>query len=208
MPEIKTEQLLLIAGFILPGAISMYVYGLKVPQKEFELKDRIAEAICFSLVNFLIVWLPVKQALASGLGQACPVVAWLVVIVGFVATPVVWPFALVWLLQKAEKRGWVALRAKTAGDDFFGRQRTECWLQVELPDGRIIGGRFGRSSFASSWPDPGHLFMEGVWRVDEDGYFVEPIPGNGGVLLRPTDYKLLRVYKGMSPDEQEVSRHG
>lgn len=30
MPEIKPEQLLLIAGFILPGAISMYVYGLVV----------------------------------------------------------------------------------------------------------------------------------------------------------------------------------
>jgi hypothetical protein len=55
LPELKIEQLVLIAGFILPGAISMYVYGLKVPQKEFELKDRIAEAICFSLVNFLII---------------------------------------------------------------------------------------------------------------------------------------------------------
>ncbi len=74
MPELKIEQLLLIAGFVLPGAISMYVNGLKVPQKEFELKDRIAEAICFSLVNFLIVWLPVRQGLASGMAQAYPVV--------------------------------------------------------------------------------------------------------------------------------------
>jgi hypothetical protein len=165
VPELKIDQLLLIAGFILPGAISMYVYGLKVPQKEFELKDRIAEAICFSLVNFLIVWLPLKEALASGLGQAYPVVAWVVLIVGFVVVPVVWPFLVVWLLQKAEKGGWITVRAHTAWDDFFGRQRTECWLQVELADGRVIGGRFGRSSFASSWPDPGHLFMEEVWRV-------------------------------------------
>ncbi len=179
----------------------MYVYGLKVPQKEFDLKDRIAEAICFSLVNFLIVWLPVKQALVSGMAQAYPVVAWLVLILGFVVVPVFWPFVVVWLLQKGEKRGWIAVRARTAWDDFFGRQDTECWLQVELTDGRVIGGRFGRSSFASSWPEPGHLFMEEVWLVDENGYFVEPLPGSAGILLRPADYKLLRVYQGLPADE-------
>ena len=37
MPEIKPEHLLLIVGFVLPGAISMFVYGLKVPQMEFAL---------------------------------------------------------------------------------------------------------------------------------------------------------------------------
>lgn len=208
MPELKIEQLLLIAGFILPGAISMYVYGLKVPQKEFDLKDRIAEAICYSLVNFLIVWLPVKQALASGMGQAYPVVMWLVLILGFVAVPVLWPLIVVWLLQQAEKRGWIAVRARTAWDDFFGRQRTECWLKVEMADNRVIGGRFGRSSFASSWPDPGHLFMEEVWQLDEDGYFFEAEPRSAGILLRPADYKLIRIYKGLPADEQEVAQHG
>jgi Family of unknown function (DUF6338) len=207
VPELKIEQLLLIAGFILPGAISMYVYGLKVPQKEFELKDRIAEAICFSLVNFFIVWLPVQQALASGLASAYPVISWIVLILGFVIVPVMWPFIVVWLLQRAEKHGWIAVRARTAWDDFFGRQETECWLQVELADGRVIGGRFGRRSFASSWPDPGHLFVEEVWRVDEDGYFVDPLPGGAGILLRPADYKMVRTYQGIPANEQEVTPH-
>jgi hypothetical protein len=201
VPELKIEQLLLIAGFILPGAISMFVYGLKVPQKEFELKDRIAEAICFSLVNFLIVWLPVQHALASGMVHAYPIVSWAVLILGFLVAPVFWPFALVRLLQEAERHDWIAVRARTAWDDFFGRQRTECWLQVELTDGRIIGGRFGHKSFASSWPDPGHLFMEEVWRVDEEGYFADPLPGSAGILLRPTDYKLVRAYQGVPADE-------
>ncbi|HUN41446.1 MAG TPA: DUF6338 family protein [Acetobacteraceae bacterium] len=202
MPELKIEQLLLITGFVLPGAISMYVYGLKVPQKEFELKDRIAEAMCFSLVNFLIVWLPVERVLSSGAVRNYPIVTWVVLIIGFVIAPVFWPFCLVWLLEAAETRGWIAVRAKTACDDFFGRQRTECWLQVELTDGRVVGGRFGHNSFASSWPDPGHLFMEEVWQVTEEGYFAEPLLGSAGMLLRPSDYKLIRVYEGGSPDEQ------
>jgi Family of unknown function (DUF6338) len=207
VPELKIEQLLLIAGFILPGAISMYVYGLKVPQKEFELKDRIAEAICFSLVNFLIVWLPVQRSLASGLASAYPVISWIVLILSFIIVPVLWPFIVVWVLQRAERHGWIAVRARTAWDDFFGRQETECWLQVELAEGRVIGGRFGRRSFASSWPDPGHLFMEEVWRVDEDGYFVDPLPGSAGILLRPADYKMVRTYQGLPANEKEVIPH-
>ncbi len=195
MPELKIEQLLLVAGFILPGAISMYVYGLKVPQKEFELKDRVAEAICFSLVNFMIVWLPVQHTLGVGIATA-PVVTWAVLIIGFVAAPVLWPFALIWLLQAAELRGLIHIRAKTAWDDFFGRQKTECWVQVELIDGGVVGGRFGRNSYASSWPDPGHLFIEELWQIDDDGYFSEPSPGSAGLLLRPADYKLVRVYQG------------
>ena len=204
MPELKTEQLVLIVGFILPGAISMYVYGLKVPQKEFDLKDRIAEAICFSLLNFMIVWLPIRAALTSGAAITHPIIVWLVLFLSFVIVPVAWPLILVRLLRFAEQRGWIAVRARTAWDDFFGRQKTECWLQVQLMDDSVIGGRFGSESFASSWPDPGHLFMQEVWRLD-DGYFVEPLPQSAGILLRPADYKLVRVYKGVPEDQQEVT---
>jgi Family of unknown function (DUF6338) len=152
LPDLKIEQLLLIAGFILPGALSMYVYGLKVPQKEFDLKDRIGEAICFSLINFMIVWLPIHQAFAAGIPPNL-FVTWVVLIIGFVVAPVFWPFLLVWLLQRAEEHGWIAVRAKTAWDDFFGKQDTECWLQVELADGRVIGGD-GSAGNRSQAPGP------------------------------------------------------
>ena len=196
MPEIKPEELLLFAGFVLPGAISMYVYGLKVPQREFELKDRIVEAICFSLLNFVIVWVPIRAILGHGGLARHGLAGWLVLVVAFIVLPAAWPFVLVWLLRFAEGRGWIAVRARTAWDDFFGRQRTGCWIQVELNDGRLVGGRFGRNSYASAYPDPGHLALEELWTVDSDGYFVEPWPGQAGLILRPSDYRLVRVYGG------------
>jgi hypothetical protein len=50
--------------------------------------------------------------------------------------------------------------------------------------------------------------MEEVWRVDEEGYFVDPLPGGAGILLRPADYKLVRTYQGVPANEQEVTSHG
>ena len=197
MPEITPDQLLLFAGFILPGAISMYVYGLKVPQREFELKDRIVEAICFSMLNFVVVWLPIQWVSAGERTGGRGAILWGLALLGFIVLPALWPIVLVRLLQVAERHDWIAVRAKTAWDDFFSRQRLECWLQVELSDGRVLGGRYGKKSFASSWPDPGHLFVEEVWGVDGEGYFTERVPGTAGVLLRPNDYKLIRVYEGV-----------
>jgi hypothetical protein len=67
------------------------------------------------LLNFFIVWLPVRQALASGTAQAYPGISWIVLILAFVVIPVAWPFAVVWLLQRAEKHGWIAVRAGPHG---------------------------------------------------------------------------------------------
>lgn len=188
------QRLALVAGFVLPGAISMYVYGLKVPQKEFELKNRIAEAICFSLLNFIVVGLPVPSALALPLVRDWFVLRWLVMVIAFILVPIVWPFIVVAILQFAERRRWIRVRANTAWDDFFGRQTAGCWIQVVLNDDKVIGGRYGSTSFASSWPDPGHLYLQELWAVDTYGNFQYRAIGKPGVLLRPSDYKLLRVY--------------
>jgi hypothetical protein len=193
MPEIKPDQLILIAGFVLPGAISMYIYGFKVPQKDFRLQERIAEAICFSLLNFIIIWIPVRAALVSPKIVERFWAEWLI-LVAVVCAPAVWPFVLVSLLRWAERKSWISVRAHTAWDDFFSRQRNGFWLQVELNDGRVLGGRFGDRSYASAYPDPGHLLIEELWRVDDEGDFTERWPGNAGLLLRPSDYRLVRVY--------------
>ncbi len=192
MPELKIEQLYLIAWFVLPGAISMFMYGLRYPQKEFRLQEKIVEAICFSLVNFILVGYPLF--LFVGL-SVTSVYFWLCSLVAMLFTPVLWVLLFIWIMRIIERRGWILPRAKTAWDDFFAVKR-ECWIQVEMSDGRLIGGIFSGKSFASSYPDPGHLYIEELWTVDAEGIFVKPWPGGAGVLLRPTDYKLIRVYTG------------
>jgi hypothetical protein len=200
VPEIKPEQLLLIAGFILPGAISIFIYGLKVPQREFALKDRIVEAICFSMLNFVVVWPLLQAMLGQPSVQARFWLEWLLVFCGFVIAPAAWPFLLVRLLRLAERRGWIAVRARTAWDDFFSRQQRGFWIQVELTDGRLVGGRFDMRSYASAYPEPGHLYIEELWNIDRGGYFITKMVGGPGVLLRPTGYRLVRVFVGVGDE--------
>ncbi|MEE8213239.1 MAG: DUF6338 family protein, partial [Alphaproteobacteria bacterium] len=76
MPGLKIEYLLLFAGFVLPGAISMYVYGLKVPQESHLLRDKVLEAICFSLLNFAILFWPISLLFGDSFVLEKPLAAW------------------------------------------------------------------------------------------------------------------------------------
>lgn len=56
---LKLEYVLAFATFILPGFIIMKIIKLKVPNKDFLLKDMLFEAFAYSLLNIAISgWIP------------------------------------------------------------------------------------------------------------------------------------------------------
>ena len=195
MPELDFKYLIAFAGFVLPGAISMYVYGLKVPQREHQLKDKVLEAICFSLLNFIFLIGLIQFLFHPNFIFEHPIHSWIIVLASFVLAPIVWPFLLVWLLRKAAHFRWIGVRPSTAWDDFFSKQQG-CWVQVVLNDAARVGGRFDQASYASAFPDPGHIYIEEIWNISDDGRFVDKVDGAPGIILRPTDYKYVLVFAG------------
>ncbi len=193
MPDLKIEYLILFAGFVLPGAISMYVYSLKVPQRDEKLKDKIAESICFSILNFIIMIIPIKLAFDLGFSNQYFIKSYILLILSFVVVPAIWPYALIRLLRCLENLGWIAPRAKTSWDFVFEKE-VGCWMQVVMKDGHRIGGRFDVDSYATAYPDTGHLYIEELWELDDEGTFHRPFPGRPGIILRPDDYEYVLIY--------------
>ena len=196
MPELKIEYLIVFALFVLPGAISMYFFDLLVAYKERLLKDRVLEAICFSLVNFAFCLWPIQLLFRNGFVDSTPFVAWLLALATLVVAPAVWPFAAHHGLRLAERKGLISPQSPTAWDDFFDSNRSGLWVQVILADGRVVGGVFGQQSFASSHPQPGHIYVQELWEIDPQGHFVRPENGRPGILLRPGDYRYVKVFSG------------
>jgi hypothetical protein len=191
---VNTLQYLLFFGaFVVPGAVSIWVYSFLVPQEIRGLSGRIADAVAFSIVNFVLLFPLIFYALSVPIIESSPWQAWLLVVACFLIAPLIWPFFLVGLLERAERRGLIRVRARTAWDDFFARNPQGCWMIVELADGGTIGGRFSEDSYASAYPQSGHLFIEELWTVDEAGRFGEPLPGKTGAILRPEDYRYVKV---------------
>lgn len=193
MPELTISNLLLFAAFVVPGAVSLQVYRLKVSLPDHALKDNLLEAIVFSIVNFAILWFFIDYATNEKNIRENPLISYLILLLSFFVAPIIWPFILVAALRKMEKLRWIQPRAKTGWDHFFNNLQQGCYIIVQLNDGSYIGGRFGTASHASGYPNPGNLFIEELWEVGEDGNFTGSRLQGQGVILRASDYKYVRV---------------
>lgn len=192
MNELKEIDLFLIAFGLLPGFVSMQVFALLQPSESTRLKDNVLEAISFGVFNLIAV-----SALLSlgGIGPFQPLnpqdyaVAMGALLLGSLA----WPIALYKALAILASRGVILRRARNAWDDYFQRKQP-CWIVVHLKDGRKIGGWFGSNSYASVYPHSGHLYIESLWRLDDEGRFIEEVAGSKGIVLRPDDYMMIELF--------------
>jgi hypothetical protein len=191
---LKNFDFLLVLFFIVPGFISMRVYALLRPTESGPLKENIYEAITFSVINYVLMEWTVPLAREYG-GVANGIVPRLLLLAAaFVVVPALLPILLNLGLRWLEGRGRILRRAKTAWDEFFLR-RQSCWIIVHLKDGRRMGGFFGDRSFASLYPNSGHLYVQELWKLGPNGEFESRVERSQGIVLRPDDYQMVEVFK-------------
>jgi Family of unknown function (DUF6338) len=193
MDALTPSSVILFLAFVMPGFLSMRVYGLLHPIDRINLKDNILEAIAFGIANFAIMsWAIFMLIDVSSVALPSLRLYVLIMLVFFVA-PIAWPVVLHFGLRLLARRGIILQRYATAWDDVFLR-REPYWVIVHLKDGRRLGGRYGGKSYATLYPNPGHLYLEELWRLDDRGAFLERIPGSKGLILRPDDYHLIELF--------------
>lgn len=185
MGEIKTlEQLSLVSAFIVPGLVAMFVRCQFLTGRIDTSKDSLLGFFTISLI-----WAGITSPVLSWLGDiALPLhlrmLAWL-------GWAVVGPAALGVFLGVSASRSWFrramqwcGLRTvdgmPTAWDWKFGRSGT-WWLVVTMKDGSKVAGFCGEASFVSSDPRERDIYMEQVWRVDENDRWTRH--GEWGVLI-------------------------
>jgi hypothetical protein len=123
--------------------------------------------------------------------------SWLTLPVATVALAVAAIFmSLMWnhISKKLERRGWILDRYDNAWDYFFLKKR-ECWIRVHLKDGRMVGGFMGTDSFASLYPNSGHLYLQEVWELDQNGQFQARATQTAGMILSPDNYNFVELYE-------------
>ena len=69
------------------------------------------------------------------------------------------------------------------GINFIFGKKEVFWVIIHLEDGRKIGGKFDKDSFASSYPEEEQIYLEEVWKLDEEGKFIEPIERSKGIII-------------------------
>lgn len=185
MGDIKTlEQLSLISAFIVPGLVAMFVRCQFLTGRIDTSKDALLGFFTISLI-----WAGITSPILLWLGDARLSLPWQVL--AWLLWAVVGPAGLGVLLGRSASRGWfrrvmqrLGMRTvhvlPTAWDWKFGSLDAS-WVTVTMKDGARISGFVGARSFASSDPRERDLYMEEVWRVDENNQWTRH--GEWGVLI-------------------------
>jgi hypothetical protein len=180
---LSLEQLTLIAAFIVPGLVALFVRAQFLTGR-IDSKDSVLTLFAISLVWYGISAPFVATLNVGATAKHQQVGSWF----GWI---IVGPAIFGSLLGLNASKGWtrrilskLGIRVvdvmPTAWDKTFGRLEA-CWVLVTLKDGSKIAGFCGPGSFASSDPKERDIYIERMYGLGENDVWQEI--ANRGVLV-------------------------
>jgi hypothetical protein len=189
--DLDTIQLFIV--FVVPGLISMSVYRLLMPAHALDWSQAILQGLFYSSINFVLLLPLLAYITRTDYANDHAILYWFWVLVALFLAPVIWPL----LLRTAFRWRWLASKVQipypTAWDYFFDL-RQPVFVLVHLNTGGLIGGYWGRNSYAGSFPNDGDIYLEAIYAVNTDGTFGNPIPDTRGLLLRKDQYSYIELF--------------
>jgi hypothetical protein len=187
-------QFLLFAVLIAPGFVARSVYRLLVPAPRQDATSLVLELATYGMINLgLVAWM-IPLVMNRRLVDERPLIFGLGTTAMFVIVPMLLG-VLTFVVRKSRwATRWFQHPMPTAWDYLFS-QRRALWVLCHLKNGQRVGGFFGRESYASSYPVDAEIYVENIWRVDENGRFAENIVGNAGMIIRYADCQQMEFYR-------------
>ena len=194
MNALTSNHLLFLLIFFLPGFVSLKIYDLLVPNENRDFSKQFLDAIVYSLINFLLLFWMYTHFLK--LLVSASLTAWMYAIIICFVGPIMWPIIFLMLTQMRLLRKLIISPIKRPWDWFFSKKEP-LWVIIELMDGKKIGGILADNSYVSSHPAEEQIYLEEVWRLDEQGHFYEngKIENSKDVIILGKNISSLEFFK-------------
>lgn len=191
--DLTLENLGILLLFVFPGLVSAQVYRLIMPSRPVSWADSLIQSLFYTAINFAVLFPLVPFVIRTDNQQEHPAWYWLAIAALVLIAPVIWPFLLRAIFRARRVARWIQVPYPTPWDYFFDFRRP-IFLLVTLNSGSRIGGFWGPTFYAGSFPNDGDIYLEAVYDVDEHGKFGEPKKGSRGVLIRRDQYTCVELF--------------
>lgn len=190
----QIDKLTLFLFFFIPGFISIKIYDLLVPSERRDYSKSLFEIISYSAINFAALsWLIILIHSENFYINHVILYFFSIFFILFIA-PILWPFFILKLFSWKPIANLIVHPIQKPWDYVFGKKQPY-WLIVSLKDGRKIGGIFNSKSFASSNPAEEEIYLEEVWKLDDDGKFLEPNERTEGIIILSGEILSIEFFK-------------
>ena len=192
--DLTTDKIFYFVLFFLPGFIFIKTYSLVVVSRNSDFSKEWYEAVAWGCIFFGTTYL---------IHLIFPLD--LIWVIGIIIIPALIPFIIRKLINCSFVSSRIISPVPTSWDYIFGT-RKPYWIILHLKDGRNIGGMYGVNSFTSSFPNPQDIYMEEVWRLDENNLFIEQVERTNGILIKMEEIASIELfeYREENPNGQNV----
>jgi len=190
----QTDKLGLFLVFFIPGFISLKVYDLLIAGERRDFTKSLFEVIGYSALNFAALsWLIIL--IYSGELFANHKL-WYFISLFFILfiSPILWPICLI----KLSSWGFFAkhiIHPILKPWDYVFSKRQRYWVIVHLKNGKKLGGVYDENSFASSYPAEEQIYLEEIWKLDDEGRFLNPIERSKGMIILKDEIVAVEFFK-------------
>lgn len=194
MDFLQIDKLILFLIFFIPGFISIKIYDLLVPSERRDYSKSLFEVISFSAINFAALsWLIIFIHSDNFYTTHIKLYFFSIFLILFIA-PILWPLLILKLFSWKPIAKLIVHPIQKPWDYVFGKRRPY-WLIVHLKDGRKIGGKFNYKSFASSNPAEEQIYLEEVWKLDDDGKFLGAVERTKGIIILSAEILSIEFFE-------------
>lgn len=203
----ETNKLILFIAFVIPGFVSMKAYELIFPAQSRDSSGRIIDAVAYSCFNYAVMLLPILMVESSALRTAVPTAYALFYVFVLLISPLLLTCLVRYIRYLSILQKWLPHPVLKPWDYVFG-QRASYWVVVTLNDGRRLGGKYCRKSFASSAPAIEQIYLEKCWELNDAGGFERERCDSAGVLVLSQNVASIELFHitERGQDEQQEQR--
>lgn len=179
--------------FFIPGFIYLKTYRLFVADQKADFSKDWYEAIGISLINFIVFSYPIYLINTNNLLTHNPFIYFLITASIILVAPIFWS----WLFYKISSKKWFSkffiTPTKSAWDSFFSK-RESYFVLVTLKSGKKIGGKYGVNSYSSVYPHSNEIYLEEVWKLNDNDGFEFKIEQTQGILITENEISTIEFY--------------
>lgn len=198
----EADKLIVFIAFVIPGFITLKLYGLLYPSEQKDSTGQLIDAVTYSCINYAILAWPILLLETSGIANSHPGWYSAFYLFALLIAPISLAFGWKFLRNTKLLKRYFHHPFKKPWDYVFSKGEAY-WVIVTLNDGRKVGGRYDSDSFASSSPCPEQLYLQEAWEVNEDGGLERPLEGTAGVLVLSPEISAVELIK-MTYGEEDV----
>lgn len=187
-------------AFVLPGFITYYIVCMVIPAKEEQAQNQILRCLYYSVWNYLLCSFFIYKIVTTKYyieHKFRTYGIWLIIIfIVSIALGIV-----ILILNKFEiikkildKFGYSKIHPIPTSWDYKFSKSEDCYIIVYLKNGSTVAGYFGGDSFASSDTRERDIYIERIYKIENDTEWVE-VKRSDGILIKGENIEQIEFFK-------------